>query len=263
MRTAKIMVRRDFGFGPIRQNHLTGEVCLTDVLKAGNTKRFQRGLAEKKMSDFLEAPDMVEYLETFNRLLEEGILPEKLKNTIPKPELILCSMGMSSDNVLKTKTYKGSAARRVARRNAVKSFPYLLRVRRGQFTGTWAHPFLTIKFAAWIDKEFEIYMHKTLYDGLLELRDKSGESYKAMCQAVIDNFGPFNEREAPEVFSQIGFYIQERIFGTFATGVWENASKLQLDRRDKIHERITAGAKWAAKGKIPIERFLMEVIEEG
>ena len=207
------------------------------------------------MDQFLSLTDVVEYIERLDKWIDHGEVQAIEVKQVP---VLRPPAGMKKPEIkqLVAKTSK------VQRRNTSKSFPHLLRVRRGQYTGTWAHPFLAIKLAAWIDKDFEIAMHKTLFDGLLELRDQSGESYKSMCQAILISYGPFHNGEAPEIFSQIGFYIQDQIFGCFSVGVWENATKEQLGRRDKIHDEITNGAKWAAKGKIPLEEFLSGTIAE-
>lgn len=46
------------------------------------------------------------------------------------------------------------------------------------------HPFLFIKFAMWLNSEFEYEVLKFVHDKLLEYRVEAGEAYKALASSV-------------------------------------------------------------------------------
>jgi hypothetical protein len=249
MKTAKIMVR-DFGFGTVRQNHKTGWVCLTDMLIAGNAKRMQDGRNPIRMVDFFELNDTKEYLDELARAADRGEL-----DFVSEIKPLLGTPYQDSQNTAEVKgasvaPYQDSQELTMSGKDFYKS-------KRGRNGGTWGHPYLAIKMAAHVDKEFEVKMHAALYDGLLSLRDAGGESFKSMCAAVDEAFAVGNDSR---VYARLAWKIQEAVLGAYKKGAWEGAPQEQLKRRDKIHEAVTGGAVWAAKAGETVDSFLLGVL---
>lgn len=236
MKTTKIMIR-DMGFGSVRQNHKTGEVCLTDILQAGNAKRLSDGREPRRFDRFFELDDTKEYLEKMADLHDIGEL--QLYGT---GIMALGATITQGDNTVMP---------------ACKPTDFY-RSKRGRSGGTWGHPYLAIKLAAYLDKEFEIRMHAAMHDGLLAARDAGGDSYKTMCAAIDAAFGIGRD---PVVYASIAKRIQISILGKWEQGGWDAASNKQLEQRDRMHTAIESGAKWAGKAGASVDEFIQSVID--
>lgn len=110
------------------------------------------------------------------------------------------------------------------------------KVTKGRSGGTWVHPLIFVDLATWISPEFKVKIYKWVLDGLLEHRDNSGDSYKAMNKALTENYN----------IQDPTFYIRLANFIAKACGVlhkgkdkWQLATEDQLKLRDNIHKRIT------------------------
>jgi hypothetical protein len=113
-------------------------------------------------------------------------------------------------------------------------------VTRGRNGGTWIHPLLFVDLAMWINPEFKVKVLKWVLDGLMESRDNSGDSFKAMNAAIKENYP--NQATA-EIYIKIAGVIS-RACGVYEIGAdrWQLATKEQIERRDRIHVRIATYA---------------------
>lgn len=220
MKTAKIMVR-DFGIGKIRQNHKTGMVNLTDLLQAGNVKRVAEGKQPRRMTVFMQNKDVAEYVVMLANLANLEALDQF------QPVIQPSGVPYSDSGI-------------VERYYIPEDF---VRSKSGRNGGTWAHPFLAIKLAAYLDKEFEIKMHAAMYDNLLKMRDAGGDSYMAMRAEFCKRFKL--EEDDDEVI-WLARAVQIETFGEFTKGAWETAGEKQLKKRDDLHNEIRAVAKHAS-----------------
>ena len=55
---------------------------------------------------------------------------------------------------------------------------------RGKYGGTWMTPILFIKFAMWINVDFEIDVIKFVYDNLMAFRNNAGDNYIGLTNAA-------------------------------------------------------------------------------
>ena len=103
---------------------------------------------------------------------------------------------------------------------------------RGRLASTWVHPLLFIDIALSISPKLKIEVYDWIFDNLLRNRNNSGDSYKEMTAALWLRHP--NHREFPVFISKVADYIKSQLKVTD----WNEASKEQLELRDKIHIAI-------------------------
>lgn len=103
---------------------------------------------------------------------------------------------------------------------------------KGRSAGTWVHPLLFIDIALAISPKLKIEVYEWIYDTLIKNRNNSGDSYKEMASALWQRHT--NHREFPTFIINVAEYIKNQI------GIkdWNEATKEQLELRDKIHVAI-------------------------
>ncbi len=127
----------------------------------------------------------------------------------------------------------------------------LIDIKKGKYGGTWAHPYIMIDMAMWLNPDFKVDAIEFLSDNLIKNRDNSGESYKLMSKALYSKFK----------FSESVFMVQEvakRIKQVVNVEDWNNASEQQLKNRDKIHNNIIL----LSKSDIDIKKVIRLAIED-
>jgi hypothetical protein len=105
-------------------------------------------------------------------------------------------------------------------------------VGRGRNAHTWLHPLLFIDMALAISPKLKIQCYEWLYDRLLQYRNDSGDSYKAMSGCLYSRYP--NKREFPAHIEQVAVKIKRAC----SVRDWESANQDQLKLRDKIHDSI-------------------------
>jgi len=103
---------------------------------------------------------------------------------------------------------------------------------RGRMASTWVHPLLFVDIALAISPKLKIEVYEWIFYSLLKNRNNSGDSYKEMSSALWNRHT--NHREFPTFIINVAEYIKNQI------GVkdWNEATKEQLELRDKIHVAI-------------------------
>lgn len=107
---------------------------------------------------------------------------------------------------------------------------------RGKFGGTWIHPIVFIDMAMWYSPKLKVKIINWVLDGLMELRDESGESFKRMNKTLSRNFP--KEFESPLSFIKVSKAIAEACNVGEGENKWQRASKEQLELRNSIQENI-------------------------
>ncbi len=110
------------------------------------------------------------------------------------------------------------------------------RVTKGRNGGTWLHPLLFIDFGMWVSVDLKVKVLKWVFDGLMELRDNSGDSFKAMNEALLENYPQHaNATNYMRIANAIA-----KACGAYELGAdkWQLATKEQIEMRDSIHRRI-------------------------
>lgn len=103
---------------------------------------------------------------------------------------------------------------------------------RGRLGSTWVHPLLFIDIALAISPKLKVEVYDWIFDSLIKNRNNSGDSYKQMSAALW--LRHTNHREFPVFISKVADYIKSQLKVTD----WNEASKEQLELRDKIHIAI-------------------------
>jgi hypothetical protein len=100
---------------------------------------------------------------------------------------------------------------------------------RGKSGGTWMHPLLFVDFAMWLNPTFKYHVLKFVADNLIQFRKDSGDSYRALCDALYplipkERFTDFIQKEAGKIKKACGVTD------------WQTATTEQLALRQKIEE---------------------------
>ena len=103
---------------------------------------------------------------------------------------------------------------------------------RGRLASTWVHPLLFVDIALSISPKLKIEVYEWIFDTLLKNRNNSGDSYKEMSSALWQRHT--NHREFPTFMINVAEYIKNQI----GVNDWNEATKEQLEIRDKIHIAI-------------------------
>ena len=192
------MIRKNFLGLTVEQNHKTGQINATKFLEQYNAVNVDRALKHDEIQKvtLMRGNHVFKNIDNFKRL--EG-LDEYLS------EVALIEGCNVSD---------------------------LMVSRRGKNGGTWIRPLVFCKLCRWVSPKFEAHADKILYDHLLELRDKSGDEYKALCAALkakelaTDKFD----------YMKIAAAISKRVLTTCDN--WDTANETELSLRHEIEKYI-------------------------
>lgn len=105
---------------------------------------------------------------------------------------------------------------------------------RGKGNGRYVHPYVLIDLALWFSPTFKAVSYKWLFDNLSYVKDDSGDSYKTMASAIINNFDIMGKLPVlmPKIANKIRLACGLKEVGL---DIWEHATKNQLALRDNIH----------------------------
>ena len=103
---------------------------------------------------------------------------------------------------------------------------------RGKNGGTWVHPVVFVDLAMWYSPKLKVRIINWVLDGLMEVRDESGDSFKRMNKTLARTFE--DEFNNPLQYIKVSKAIAEACNVGEGTDKWQNASKAQLKLRDSI-----------------------------
>ena len=112
---------------------------------------------------------------------------------------------------------------------------------------TWMHPYLFIDFAMWLNPKFKVKVIKFVYDGLMKMRNDSGDSYKQMT-AVL-----YKKHKNKFTFPDYIIDVANKVRLSCDVEDWQEATEAQLKKRDKIHVAIATLIKAEIKPKKAIK----------
>jgi len=107
---------------------------------------------------------------------------------------------------------------------------------RGSNGGTWVNPIIFVDLAMWYSPKLRVHIIKWVLDGLMELRDESGDSFKAMNKTLSKNFP--DEFSSPLSFIKVAKGIAAACKVGEGPDKWQKATKKQLSLRDAIQKNI-------------------------
>ena len=193
--------------------HQTMMGNLNEFWDCGNAYRTQKGLPPKLLANWLRSADTAEYVAAVEREL----------------------FGFNS--VVSTELEKEGMVETITKTSQ------LFQTKRGRYGGTWAHLYVLIDAAAYLDPDFKVQVYKTFIEGrLLQRRDEGGENFKAI-NIAIDAFLPGRDgKDNKWLFINLANLIADK-FGlpSAETGVnrWNGATLYQTEARSKIEETLT------------------------
>ena len=112
----------------------------------------------------------------------------------------------------------------------------LKKTSRGKFGGTWVHPVIFLDMAMWYSPVLRIKVIKWVLDGLLSVRNDSGESFKSMSSELTKCFP--REFRKPIAYARIANQISDACEVGTGRDRWQSASAEQLALRDRIQNNV-------------------------
>ena len=110
---------------------------------------------------------------------------------------------------------------------------------KGRGNEKWVHPYLFIDIALWYSPSLKVKVYQWIYDNLTVFRDNSGESFKVMSKALIENCDL--KGNASIYIPKVARAIYKAV-GVSGNDKWEKATESQLHLRDKIQQAITTAS---------------------
>ena len=202
--------------------HQTMMGNLNEFWDCGNAFRIQKGLPPKRLDHWLASIDTAEYVAAVERELLGKSDTSKYLNS-------------SELEVIENKG-KSTVSRLTA------SSP-LFKTRKGRYGGTWAHLYILIDAATWLDADFKVQVYKTFIEGkMLQRRDEGGENFKAV-NIAIDAYLPDREgKDNKFLFIHLANLIADK-FSLPAVekgkNRWNDATLHQTEARSKIEDTLT------------------------
>lgn len=102
---------------------------------------------------------------------------------------------------------------------------------RGKNGGTWMHPILFVKFAMWLNPQFEVKVIKFVYDEMIKYRNEAGDAYKELSAAI---YTIVDKSQMPAMMAQISKGINYVVFGEHRNMI-RNDKGTEQDQR-KLYE---------------------------
>lgn len=193
------------GTDRIQIEHKSQMGNLKQVWEIGNTYRRAKGLAPKDMHAWLKSRDLMEYVM----------------------ELEIKMFGESN---IQLGEQRESAANQTS----------LVETRRGKHGGTWAHLYILIDAATYLDPKFKVEVYQTFIEGkILQHRDESGDAYIAM-NIALDLTIPEVDRKARVTrYRMLANSIADAVGVPEGEKRWNRASYEQLEKRTKLEASVT------------------------
>ena len=184
--------------------HLTMMGNLNSLFDYGNEKKKKKGISPLDMQSWLSTSSVNEFILS---------LEKKYNNT--SRILIESSPG----------------------RYKIQGDVQWIRKKRGKGGGTWAHLFLLLKAAAWLDYDFELQVYETFVTSkILQWRDDSGEEFKNL-NVAIDAYLPDRiGRDNKGCYIQTAKMLKAKIAPDGDD--WNTATYNQLELRSKIETKL-------------------------
>lgn len=195
MKTA-VVVSRQFNGVSIRQDSKTGFLNLNDLHDA--YIKTQPG-NDKPVYEYLRTKQTQEFVEA----IRESILENQKQNPVKSTELLL---------------------------PLVEPIP-VIQTRRGKYGGSWAHPYVFLDFAMWLNPKFKVWAMSVIEDKLIELRNEAGDRFIDMAKA-LKSIGAVSPREYIQECNMINILV----FGSTKSGQRNEATKEQLALLNKLQK---------------------------
>lgn len=101
---------------------------------------------------------------------------------------------------------------------------------RGKYGGTWMTPILFVKFAMWLNPEFEVKVIKFVYDNLIAFRDNAGDNYVGLTNSV----SKFENVNYPQLAKGLNWII----FNRHEKGIRQKATEKELNHLNELQKKL-------------------------
>ena len=192
----------------INANWKNHTIKLNDLEEAANKIRIAKGEEASRVGDDLNHFKASPVIGRFLRSLE---MKEGIRNTNYADSAYL-------ENSL------------TDRREEVSS-PLIIN-KRGRYGGTWAHPLVALRFAAWLDPDLEVEIYNQfMIHKITEHRDESAQGFNSLRRAYYDKTNGAAPRHHYIQFSNA---IQQKL----NCNNWDTADTETLSRRTTLENQL-------------------------
>ena len=208
-------------------DHKTMMGNLNQFWDCGNAYRIEKGLPAKHLENWVRSSETAEYVAVVEKEL----------------------FGFKS---VESTDYKNSSG---LVGTITKTSP-LFRTKRGKGGGTWAHLYILLDAATFLDPDFKFQVYKTFVEGkILQYRDESGDRYKPFNMA-IDQLPDRVGKDNKWLYVHAANLLAERI-GLPAV------SEMPVDDKGKPMNRWNAATAHQLSARADAEKMLTGMVQFG
>ena len=221
-------------------DHKTMMGNLNQFWDCGNAYRIEKGLPAKHLEHWVRSAETAEYVAVLEREFK-SVAATDYKNdgsgeilNLPSRQII--AGGRLAESITKTST--------------------LFKTKRGKGGGTWAHLYILLDAATFLDPDFKFQVYKTFVEGkLLQHRDESGDRYKPFNMA-IDQLPDRVGKDNQWLYKHAANLLAERI-GLPAV------SEMPVDDKGKPLNRWNSATAHQLSERADAEKMLTNYIQMG
>ena len=208
-------------------DHKTMMGNLNQFWDCGNAYRIEKGLPAKHLENWVRSSETAEYVAVVEKEL----------------------FGFKS---VESTDYKNSSGLV----GTITKTSTLFRTKRGKGGGTWAHLYILLDAATFLDPDFKFQVYKTFVEGkILQYRDESGDRYKPFNMA-IDQLPDRVGKDNKWLYVHAANLLAERI-GLPAV------SEMPVDDKGKPMNRWNAATAHQLSARADAEKMLTNYIQMG
>ena len=221
-------------------DHKTMMGNLNQFWDCGNAYRIEKGLPAKHLEHWVRSAETAEYVAVLEREFK-SVDSTDYKND-------------GSGEILNLPSRQIIAGGRLAE-SITKTSP-LFKTKRGKGGGTWAHLYILLDAATFLDPDFKYQVYKTFVEGkLLQHRDESGDRYKPFNMA-IDQLPDRVGKDNKWLYVHAANLLAERI-GLPAV------SEMPVDDKGKPLNRWNAATAHQLSARADAEKMLTGMVQFG
>ena len=221
-------------------DHKTMMGNLNQFWDCGNAYRIEKGLPAKHLDHWVRSPEVAEYVAVLEREFK------CVDSTYYKNDETGEILNTRNPRIIK----KGALTKSLANTSS------LFLTKRGKGGGTWAHLYILLDAATFLDPDFKYQVYKTFVEGkLLQYRDESGDRYKPFNMA-IDQLPDRVGKDNKWLYVHAANLLAERI-GLPAV------SEMPVDDKGKHLNRWNAATAHQLSARADAEKMLTGMVQFG
>ena len=224
-------------------DHKTMMGNLNQFWDCGNAYRIEKGLPAKHLENWVRSPEVADYVAVLEREFK-SVDSTDYKNPLESDS------SKSADSADYRKVVNSTLAESITKTST------LFKTKRGKGGGTWAHLYILLDAATFLDPDFKFQVYKTFVEGkLLQHRDESGDRYKPFNMA-IDQLPDRVGKDNKWLYINAANLLAERI-GLPAV------SEMPVDDKGKPMNRWNAATAHQLSSRADAEKMLTGMVQFG